>query len=91
VRRRRNEEETRGAQQPKLIYKGRRAVRRVGQVGGRRMAEEVGSGVGGGVAMSPDCFQMIIFVDSLTLFECGLWRCVGGGLRRYVLCKLCIY
>ena len=79
----RSEDETRGAQQPKLLYKGRRAVRRAGEVGGRRMAEEVGSGVGGGgVEMSTDCFQMISSVDSLGGVEGRRWEV--GGRRREV-------
>ena len=79
----RRRDETRGAQQPKLLYKGRRAVRSAGEVGGRRMAEEVGSGVGGGgVEMSTDCFQMISSVDSLGGVEGRRWEV--GGRRREV-------
>ena len=41
--------------------------------GGRRW--EVGRGVGGGgVEMSPDCFQMISFVDSLSVVCGGVWE-----------------
>ena len=39
--------------------------------GGRRW--EVGR-VGGGVEMSPDCFQMISFVDSLSVVCGGVWE-----------------
>ena len=64
---RRRRSETRGAQQPKLMYKEKMAGK-----GERRMAEEVGTGVGGGGAeMSSNGFQMISSVDSL-----------GGGVER---------
>ena len=43
---------------------------------------------GGGVEMSPDCFQMISFVDSLSVVCGGVWEEeweeVGG--RRWDVC-----
>ena len=56
-------------------------MRSAGEVGGRRMAEEVGSGVGGGgVEMSTDCFEMISSADSLGGVEGRRWEVgeVGG-------------
>ena len=50
-------------------------MRRAEEVGGRRMAEEVGRGVGGGgVEMSTECFQMVSSVDSLGMGCGGVWE-----------------